>query len=430
MRTRARESGCRSVRASRTFGRRALCAALGALALAIASPALAARPFVTIRDDGYLSTTKLDEPTDDPLTERFLAAYKASGAPVPEILSVWTTFDFGGSPMPTYFLHVANDVSGVGLDMIDDGKTIFRKLEAPLRSVLVHNNVLRLPERAARYHMSTEGLPELLFLLEALHNWGATLRVPGDDPNALLGNPPHWSFWLDAGGSPAGGNVWKDNGDGTFTAAPAKRVTLRCSPLDLYVMGLIPASEVPPFGLLESPEPPEGALDWRDGSKLSNNAFPWTEDRPLTVKARRRVIRIEDIIAKNGPREPPFGKAPQEWTLGIALMVGPKATDAEVRAAESLFEPIAAALAPAFHESTWGKGTLRVVSFAPEAKKPEKAGELPEAKVAPRASGCAHGCAVEAEERRPVGLMAALAIAATALLRRRSARERLERSPP
>ncbi len=117
-------------------------------------------------------------------------------------------------------------------------------------------------------------------------------------------------------------------------------------------MGLIPPSEVPPFGVLEGAEPPADAVDWRDNGKLSHKTFPWTEARSLTVKARRRGVRIEDVIAKNGPRDPPFERAPKEWTLGILLLVAPGDSEADIHAAESLFEPIAAAFASTFHEAT------------------------------------------------------------------------------
>jgi MYXO-CTERM domain-containing protein len=389
-----------------------LAAALAAV-LSFASSARAARPFVTFRDDGYLSATREDDLDDAKILAKVIAHYKGKGLPLPEIVSVWTTFDVGGGPVATYFIPAAMDVLGIGIETTQKA-AVFRDAEPPLRSVMIHNNVLAMPARAARYHMAVESVPRWLFMLEILHNWGASLRLPGPDPDALLGNPPRWSFWLDAGGSPAGGNLWRDNGDGTFTAPAARATTLRCSPLDLYVMGLIPPAEVPPFGVLEDAVPPADATDWRDGGKLSKKAFPWTEDRPLTVRARRRAVRIEDVIAKNGPRDPPFERAPKVWTLGIALLVGPKDTDAEIRAAEQVMEPIAAQLAPTFAASTGGRGRLELVTL-PDAPEPRAA--LPrEATAPPAARGCA--CALSDEDRRPTGLVAALALLAGTVRRR------------
>src|SRR6185369_11029244 len=86
----------------------------------------------------------------------------------------------------------------------------------PLDAILVHNDVTVLPARAAKMSAPVEGFANYLFLLELSHRFGPALRVPGADQNELTGFPFHWSFWMDAGGSPSGGNAWKDNGDGTF----------------------------------------------------------------------------------------------------------------------------------------------------------------------------------------------------------------------
>lgn len=46
------------------------------------------------------------------------------------------------------------------------------------------------------------------------------------------------------------GNGWKDNANGTFTSTAAMS---GYSPLDLYLMGIIPKERVPPMLLIGNP---------------------------------------------------------------------------------------------------------------------------------------------------------------------------------
>jgi hypothetical protein len=171
---------------------------------------------------------------------------------------------------------------------------------------------------------------------------------------------------MDATGSPAGGNVWKDNGDGTFTVSGQTPATIRYSMLDLYLMGLASANEVAPFGVLENAVPPVGSTDPFTKQPYGASSFPWFGAAPFTVPATRRTLTTADVIAANGVRTPDASASPKSWKLGIVLMVGASATAAEVSAAEALFEPIAASLAPAFHDATSGRGSMVLVTASPD----------------------------------------------------------------
>src|SRR5262249_40555780 len=151
-----------------------------------------------------------------------------------------------------YFLPLGAHVKGIGLDAFFPPDGTLVSPDPPLDCILIHNDVTAIPKRAAKQVAPVEGFADYLFLLELSHRFGPALRLPGAQPDELVGSPFHWSFWMDAGGSPSGGNVWKDNGDGTFTAVAATPATLAYSMLDLYVMGLATKAEVPPFGVLES----------------------------------------------------------------------------------------------------------------------------------------------------------------------------------
>ncbi|MCA9622496.1 MAG: hypothetical protein KC731_25915, partial [Myxococcales bacterium] len=186
------------------------------LGASLSFTARADEPFVTLTDDGTIEQRPLKTTSDLVAIEtKVLELYDASGQPTPEILSVWTSFPFGGNDGGTYFDPLRLDVTGIGLETVLGGDGTYDAGIPTLRSILFHNNVLALEKAANRHHAPLEGYGEYLFLLELSHNWGPALQLPSPNPGALVGFPFHWSFFMDAGGSPAGGSAWTDNGDGT-----------------------------------------------------------------------------------------------------------------------------------------------------------------------------------------------------------------------
>lgn len=358
-------------RRSRRISQRAVLSGTALIGLFASANAYGRGPYVTLRDDGILEAQYKD-PTL--VRKRIAKLYDATGAPRPQILSVWTSFPMGGNNIATYFNPASNDVTGIGLDQEFGGSGTFESDVRPIGSVLFHNNVTALAERAQKQGAPVEGFGEYLFLLELFHNWGPALRI-GTDASAdggadakapstqLLGFPFHWSFWMDAGGSPAGGNVWTNNGDGTFTVKGQSPATVSYSMLDLYLMGLADKSEVSPFGVLEHAVPPSDAKD-PFGGAFSAHSFPWFGASPLTVTATRRTVTIDDVIATNGKRQPAVGASPTTWTLGIVLAVPADASDADVANAEAAFDPVAERLEPAFSRATHQRGKLKVVTQA------------------------------------------------------------------
>ena len=147
------------------------------------------------------------------------------------------------------------------------------------------------------------------------HRWAAFVSAKIGDKNIPLG-PTHWARGLQAPAafpyqrpyeaSAMGGGVWQDNLDGTFTQleddyyVPASG----WSYLDLYLMGLISAAEVPDFFILQNLTP-----QGRDG-----NGHP-------IFKAERTKIKIEDVIAAEGPRLPDPEHSQRAFNTGIILVV-------------------------------------------------------------------------------------------------------------
>ena len=95
-----------------------------------------------------------------------------------------------------------------------------------------------------------------------------------------------------------GGAVWSDNGDGTFTREDGGLLPTGLSALDLYAMGMMPATEVPDTFLLRDVE----------------ETGAWGH-----VRATKVPVRIDDIVAAMGPRAPAADASRTEFRLGVYL---------------------------------------------------------------------------------------------------------------
>lgn len=337
---------------------RSIAAGVLASSLALATTAEAAKPYVVLNDaDG---TFAKENATPTAFRKKVIDGYAATGLPKPEVYSVWTTFGMTGNDFVTYIDPRKNDVEGINLPLFDDAAN------APLRAITYHNNVNEIPRRAMVSRAPTEGFATYLFLLEFSHLWGPQAQVPAPDPGDLIGFDYHWSFFLQ-GNSPAGGNDWTDNGDGTFTVIPHAPKDVAFTPLDLYLMGLGTKEEVPPFYVLTDAVVPATPTDPLWGGAFAPHSFPWfdTVNAPLTVTATKRTVTIDDVIAANGARVPAAGSK-SSWTVAFVLMTGKDDTPAEIAASEESFLPIADAIPPAFKAATQDRGTLEIVSIVEE----------------------------------------------------------------
>ena len=147
------------------------------------------------------------------------------------------------------------------------------------------------------------------------HRWAAFVSAKVNGETISLG-PVHWARGLQAPAafpyqrpteaSAMGGGVWQDNFDGTYTQldddyyVPATGY----SHLDLYLMGLISAAEVPDFFILK-------------------NLVPVGKDangHPI-FKAERTKVTIQDVIAIEGPRLPDIDHSQRKFNTGIVVVV-------------------------------------------------------------------------------------------------------------
>jgi hypothetical protein len=322
-----------------------------------------ARPYVTVQDDGRFQAINLSSNiTLAQVNDIITSLYAKSGAPLPQILSIWSSFNFDGNFVETVTLPESNDVTGIGFDKLYGGNGTFSSPVPPLETVLIHNNVLRMSDRAAHQRAPLQGYATYLFLLEVTHKWGPAIEVSGPNPGDLIGFTYHWSFWLDSGGSPVGGNQWVDVGDGGFATVVRTPSQVQYSPLDLYVMGLADSTTVAPFNVLQNPVVSSHPTDPIWGGVFSAKSFPDFDSTPLTVTATSKSYTIDDVIAANGIRDPAVANAPKSWTLGIMLLVGQDAGVSDIATAQAAFDPIAETFAPAFATATGGLGSLTVIT--------------------------------------------------------------------
>jgi hypothetical protein len=147
------------------------------------------------------------------------------------------------------------------------------------------------------------------------HRWGAFVSAKVNGQTIPLG-PTHWERGLQAPAafpyqrpteaSAMGGGVWQDNFDGSYTQldddyyVPATGWSF----LDLYLMGLIGAAEVPDFFLLRNLVP----------SGMDINRRP-------NFKADRLKVTIQDVIAAEGPRMPDVDHSQKVFNTGVVVMV-------------------------------------------------------------------------------------------------------------
>ena len=102
---------------------------------------------------------------------------------------------------------------------------------------------------------------------------------------------------MDSDASVMEGNDIEDLGGGSFRTIGAVR---RYSRLDQYAMGLLPASDVPPFFYVADPVNLSEQKDRESAPDIG-----------VTFSGTRRDVLIDDVIAIHGPRAPTSAESPR-----------------------------------------------------------------------------------------------------------------------
>ena len=186
---------------------------------------------------------------------------------------------------------------------------------------------------------------------EIAHQWGVHLdrALELEDRNTA-----HWGT-VDFKGY-LGGTELADNGDGTFEVLqPRFSNPTRFAPLELYLMGVLPADEVPEVKVLRGVD--ERTLSVGDVVE------------PESV----RVVTMADIIDIHGPRRPSAAdiETPKTFRVGTVLLAPGRMASAAEMTLYSRFLRHAASQAgiddglgrlffrqPSFHTATDGRAQL------------------------------------------------------------------------
>jgi hypothetical protein len=241
----------------------------------------------------------------------------------------------GGGPSGEA-VKVLNDTAGVGLNLFKSPVT--ERLRAVIRLVSKESFI--------------EGWS--LMCHELMHSWGNYV-IESEDGG-------HW------GNSTAAGKLGGIEADTLTQLSPGKYRAhaldtfhdwwLPFGSLELYLMGLAPASEVPPIRVFKGIKTLEEVRKYMPG------------DYVIFSAASTKTVTIADIIRANGPRKPAYGAAPRHFRA-LCVVV----TERELSPLETspLRESLAAFAYPKpmtfgqgneiahnFSSSTRGRGTFQV----------------------------------------------------------------------
>jgi len=225
-----------------------------------------------------------------------------------DFLVVFTNFDFATGEALAFHNAVRSQVEGIGKTALDNGDLFGSPGRLHGYVDMAALSRYRLPPQSLT--PGDPGFRATLNILahEVAHEWLAEVRyrnAQGEISSDLLGKDlAHWSALLDSDASVMYGSDWKRNADGTYTAA---RVMDTYSSLDLYLMGLLPASGVSPMTLLRNP-----ALD--------GTASPVEGE---TITATPETVTIEQIVAAEGVRRPDSLTSPKAFRLGFVFLTAP-----------------------------------------------------------------------------------------------------------
>jgi len=259
-----------------------------------------------------------------------------------DFLVILSNFDF---PMPqaeakAFYLEVKNAAQGIGKAVFDSSAAFGSN--GKLQGTIDMGNITGMglnPLHPEKFEQALDTLAH-----EQLHRWGAEVKFRNPDGtmnSALLGKDgTHWSYLLDTDGSILYGNDWRDNKDGTFTSVSAPK---DYSALDLYLMGMIDKSQVPPMTLIEN-----ASIDPMKLPELG-----------ATISGTVKAIAIDDIIAAEGDRVPATGGSQKSFKTGFIFIAKPGTFAGSEPAG---IENLRNAWAGRFASLTGGKGSIAEVA--------------------------------------------------------------------
>ncbi len=190
-----------------------------------------------------------------------------------------------------YETTIANDITGIGLDTFNLSSDFGSG--GRLGSLVVMDWLGKYPDSPTQRFLGENNTLSVLGQ-ETGHRWLAFFEFLDHnrrESDALLGRDiAHWSFFFDSDASVMEGNDIEDLGGGSFRTTAAVQ---RYSALDLYAMGLLPESAVPPFFYVDSPT--------NMSSTRTRESAPQVG---VTFNGTRRDVLIADVTTLHGRRSP------------------------------------------------------------------------------------------------------------------------------
>lgn len=249
---------------------------------------------------------RLDLPA---ITRAFYSAHQDAV----DVIYIWTDFSYDNGGGVAHSFNVRNDIEGIGMKLFDHG-SIYGS-PSRLSTMITMGNQSDWP---ADPQAHVVGLNSALSIVchELGHRWLSYIRFDAehDIKDDLLGrDSSHWSFLVDTRTNLEGnfsslmeGNAWRDNGTGSFTTTQTE--VNYFSPLDQYLMGLLPAEEVGPIRYLATDDQSKFAL--RDKSPVSG----------FSTNAIRKTATVAQIVEREGERVPDAAHAQKDFRAAFILL--------------------------------------------------------------------------------------------------------------
>ncbi len=185
---------------------------------------------------------------------------------------------------------VKNNVSGIGR-MVEDNSSLYGS-KGTLKSVVIMYNL-------------DSNLSQLAH--EISHQW---LMYVKNDSLKINRDSSHWSQFMDTATresgymyfSPNGGNPFIDNSNGTFSLDSTTPLPVtsyhKFNSLELYLMGLLPESQVTPLALWQT-----------DSSQVM-----------ATMTGTKKIVTVEDIINIAGQRNPAYPNTQKDFKIAYIVL--------------------------------------------------------------------------------------------------------------
>jgi hypothetical protein len=234
-----------------------------------------------------------------------------------------------------FFAPVQNSIRGIGLPKFNFAQSLG---SAKLQGILAMGWLGRFPDDPDKDFLGTNSTLEVLGQ-ENGHRWLAypEILINGVRTRDLLGrDDAHWNFNLDTDASVMEGNDIRDNGDGSFTTVAATELY---SKLDRYIMGFIPAAQVP------------GSF-FVSGSGADKGRAPQVG---VTVRGTRVNVTVNQIIQAEGARVPAAAQSQKKFREAFILL---SKTNQSTQAAVNKLDRIRREWQAFFHTQTGDMGTL------------------------------------------------------------------------